>query len=204
MKILIALSEMELPARLTGKLSREGNEVVTAADAETASRLAASGQFDAALIQKDLPGADLSRIVSLLHGKGTPVAVALKGPLGAELLREPEAESYITFPFTSAEIAGTLAGIVEKASSGRKFDLFGIEIDVAKFTVGGAVRLTNEEIDVLEAAKDGKEPPSRRLKLYARSLNEKLSRFDRRVRIGKIEGKGYRTMIVHEWEDYDE
>ena len=196
MKILLALPDRDLLSGLCDILTLDGNDVRCAFDGIQAAKHAAEGGFDAALVDRALPRADLRAMTELLHASGTPVVVATKDRFSADLIKNAYAESYMTYPFLVSDLTETLSGVTEKAKSGRIIDVCGIAVDVSGFTMGGRVRLTNEEIDVLEAVCEGRSLPSRHREIYVASLNAKISQIDPSRRIEYVRGEGYRATVT--------
>ncbi len=196
MKILLALPDRDLLSGLGDILTLDGNEVTCAFDAIQAARFSSDKRFDAALVDRSLPRGDLRALTELLHESKTPVVVVTKDRFSAELLMRAEAESYMTYPFLVPDLTETLLGVTEKASSGRVFDVCGIAVDVSKFLMGGSVKMTNEEIDVLEAVCEGRPVPPRRREIYVASINAKMARIDPARRIEYVAGEGYRVRVT--------
>ncbi len=199
MRILFAAPDRDLLSGYRLLLEDCGHETATAFDGTGAVSKLANGTFDLAILDRDLPRVDAGRIVAMLNEQGVPVILLTKARLHAAQLLEPAlANDYLTYPFLPAELTAAIDETARKAGSGEMFTAGDLTVDVPGFTLGGSVRLTGAEIDILAALNRGETPQTRHMSVYIAALNNKFERLNRSQRIGFLPNEGYRMVMNRE------
>ena len=140
-------------------LTREGHDVTTAKDAESARRLMATMAFDLVILDVMMPGEDgLSLLKSVREKKSdTPVILLTARSLPAERIEGLKigADDYLSKPFEPEELALRIASILKRAAPEAPVEelrLSGMIFHVGKGELrkdGRLVRLTESETQLL-------------------------------------------------------
>lgn len=140
-------------------LTREGHDVTTAKDAESARRLMATMSFDLVILDVMMPGEDgLSLLKSVREKKSdTPVILLTARSLPAERIEGLKigADDYLSKPFEPEELALRVASILKRAAPEAPVEelrLSGMIFHVGKGELrkdGRLVRLTESETQLL-------------------------------------------------------
>ncbi len=140
-------------------LTREGHDVTTAKDAESARRLMANMSFDLVILDVMMPGEDgLSLLKSVREKKSdTPVILLTARSLPAERIEGLKigADDYLSKPFEPEELALRIASVLKRAAPEAPVEelrLSGMIFHVGKGELrkdGRLVRLTESETQLL-------------------------------------------------------
>jgi DNA-binding response OmpR family regulator len=162
-RILVVDDEPNIVEIVRAYLAREGHDVVTATDGETALDLARSTQPDLVVLDVMLPRRSGFDVLRELRAAGSPVAVLMLTARDDVIDRvaglEMGADDYVTKPFEPREIVARVGTILRRTPSqaavprsGRV--LFDLTVDEAGREVvrgGEVVALTRVEFDLLSA-----------------------------------------------------
>ena len=108
MRILLAAPDRDLLECYGELLEADFGEVVTAFDGAQVLSLVSSEDFDAAILDCDIPLADHKKLIERIRGKGIPVIALING---SPDLREPAANAYLSYPFTPGELNAAILNI---------------------------------------------------------------------------------------------
>ena len=140
-------------------LTREGHDVTTAKDAETARRMMATMSFDLVILDVMMPGEDGLSLLKSVREKNadTPVILLTARSLPAERIEGLKigADDYLSKPFEPEELALRIASILKRAAPEAPVEelrLSGMVFHVNKGELrkdGRLVRLTESETQLL-------------------------------------------------------
>ena len=198
-------------------LTREGHDVTTAKDAETARRMMATMSFDLVILDVMMPGEDgLSLLKSVREKKSdTPVILLTARSLPAERIEGLKigADDYLSKPFEPEELALRIASILKRAAPKAPVEelrLSGMIFHVGKGELrkdGRLVRLTESETQLLGILAGRAGAPVSRHELamltaagVERSVDVQVTRLRRKierdprepVHLQTVRGVGYR------------
>jgi two-component system phosphate regulon response regulator OmpR len=198
-------------------LTREGHDVTTAKDAETARRMMATMSFDLVILDVMMPGEDgLSLLKSVREKKSdTPVILLTARSLPAERIEGLKigADDYLSKPFEPEELALRIASILKRATPEAPVEelrLSGMIFHVGKGELrkdGRLVRLTESETQLLGILAGRAGAPVSRHELamltaagVERSVDVQVTRLRRKierdprepVHLQTVRGVGYR------------
>lgn len=198
-------------------LTREGHDVTTAKDAETARRMMATMSFDLVILDVMMPGEDgLSLLKSVREKKSdTPVILLTARSLPAERIEGLKigADDYLSKPFEPEELALRIASILKRAAPEAPVEelrLSGMIFHVGKGELrkdGRLVRLTESETQLLGILAGRAGAPVSRHELamltaagVERSVDVQVTRLRRKierdprepVHLQTVRGVGYR------------
>lgn len=198
-------------------LTREGHDVTTAKDAESARRLMATMSFDLVILDVMMPGEDgLSLLKSVREKKSdTPVILLTARSLPAERIEGLKigADDYLSKPFEPEELALRIASILKRAAPEAPVEelrLSGMVFHVNKGELrkdGRLVRLTESETQLLSILAGRAGAPVSRHELamltaagVERSVDVQVTRLRRKierdprepVHLQTVRGVGYR------------
>ncbi|HOY77050.1 MAG TPA: response regulator transcription factor [Hyphomonadaceae bacterium] len=198
-------------------LTREGHDVTTAKDAETARRMMATMTFDLVILDVMMPGEDgLSLLKSVREKKSdTPVILLTARSLPAERIEGLKigADDYLSKPFEPEELALRIASILKRAAPEAPVEelrLSGMIFHVGKGELrkdGRLVRLTESETQLLGILAGRAGAPVSRHELamltaagVERSVDVQVTRLRRKierdprepVHLQTVRGVGYR------------
>jgi DNA-binding response OmpR family regulator len=163
-RLLLVEDDKTLRQALSFNLSREGYEVATAADGESALEAARSGRQDLILLDVMLPGMSGVEVLRVLRREGVSTPVIILSAKGDEIDRvvglQVGADDYVAKPFSRPELLARIEAVLrrerrrgdEPAESHEDLAFGPVRIDVARreLTVdGNPVHLTTKEFDLL-------------------------------------------------------
>ena len=169
-RVLVVDDEPALRDSVTYALEREGFDVETVADGETALELAGREPFDAVVLDVMLPGLPGTEVCRRLRGESAVPIVMLTAKT-AEVDRvvglELGADDYVTKPFSLAELVARVRAVLRRRELDRSeaeapvLVVGGLAIDRVRHEVrvdGGLVELTPSEFRLLAllASKPGR------------------------------------------------
>ncbi|MGH3621896.1 MAG: response regulator transcription factor [Sciscionella sp.] len=159
-RVLVVDDELGVRRALQRGLSAEGMEVVVAADGPSGLRIAATGAFDAMLLDIMLPGLSGYRVLERLRADGvrTPVLLvsAKDGDFDQADGLDLGADGYVIKPFSFVVLVAQLKALLRRGDSGERHRLLRLgplEIDRASRSVrwdGADVPLSPREFAVLD------------------------------------------------------
>ena len=121
-KVLLVEDEPGLVMTLTDRLMAEGYDVESATDAPSGLEMAASGSFDAILLDVMLPGGNGMDVCRTLRQRGlqTPILMlTAKGQVVDKVVGlKLGADDYLVKPFEMAELLARVEALVRRASTG--------------------------------------------------------------------------------------
>ena len=199
MKILLAASDRDLLQGYEKLLTMDGHQVTTAFDGAQVVELMAGGPYDIAVLEEKLPRIGGEQLLELLRREALPAILLLDERVSVKhLLRASPPEAYLSFPFLPADLTELLDSTVRKLAAKEIERFGGVAVDAARFRFAGtAVRLTTQEIDLMEALARREKPQGRQARTIIQALNEKLARLGS-VRIEYELQKGYKLVNDHE------
>ena len=160
MHILIVEDDAEMAAYVKKGLSESGHTVDTAATGTDGLNLALNCTFDAAIIDRMLPGLDGLVLIESLRKAGNRLPVLILSALGQVDHRveglQAGGDDYLTKPFAFSELEARLAALVRRAGSEAaetKFSIADLELDLLKRSVtraGHEITLQPKEFALLE------------------------------------------------------
>lgn len=119
--LLVVEDELKLLNELCRGLSEEGFAVLTAGNAEVASKVVASSEFAAIVLDLRLPGKDGLEFLRELRASGnsTPVLILTARDSLAERVSglDGGADDYLTKPFAFAELVARLRALIRRRAS---------------------------------------------------------------------------------------
>jgi two-component system, OmpR family, alkaline phosphatase synthesis response regulator PhoP len=162
-RLLLVEDDPTLRQALTFNLAREGYEVSSAADGETALEAARNERLDLILLDVMLPGMSGVEVLRVLRRDGVTTPVIILSAKGEEIDRvvglKVGADDYVAKPFSRPELLARIEAVLrrhrrETDEPERKQELaFGeVRIDVARREVtveGQPIHLTTKEFDLL-------------------------------------------------------
>lgn len=159
-RVLVVDDELGVRRALQRGLSAEGMDVVVAEDGPSGLRIAATGAFDAMLLDIMLPGLSGYRVLERLRADGvrTPVLLvsAKDGDFDQADGLDLGADGYVVKPFSFVVLVAQLKALLRRGSSGDRHQLLrlgALEIDRGSRTVrwdGEDVPLSPREFAVLD------------------------------------------------------
>lgn len=157
-RILVADDDPGLRIVLRDALAREGNEVVTAENGETALRAFAGEAFDLVVTDLSMPVLDGSGLVRELRKGGSDVPILILTVRGEErekvALLDAGADDYVVKPFSVAELLARVRALLRrKAALPVAFKIADLAIDLDQRCVRRGteeIRLTPTELDLLK------------------------------------------------------
>lgn len=157
MRILFAAPDRDLLGCYGRILEADIGETVTAFDGTQVLSLMSSGDFDLAVLDRNIPRIGLDKLLGKSHGRRIPVIVLTDKPVGVHMLmEEPLPCAFLPYPFTADVLESAIRDVSEKAASGRRLEVSGLGIDVSGFRIDKGPSLTAAEINVLESLLSGK------------------------------------------------
>jgi DNA-binding response OmpR family regulator len=162
-RLLLVEDDPTLRQALTFNLSREGYDVTTAADGETALDAARNDRLDLILLDVMLPGMSGVEVLRVLRREGVATPVIILSAKGDEIDRvvglKVGADDYVAKPFSRPELLARIEAVLRRqrreadAPEQREELAFGpVRIDVPRREVtvdGEPVHLTTKEFDLL-------------------------------------------------------
>ena len=121
-RVLLVEDEPGLVMTLTDRLMAEGYDVESATDAPSGLEMAASGSFDAILLDVMLPGGNGVDVCRTLRQRGlqTPILMlTAKGQVVDKVVGlKLGADDYLVKPFEMAELLARIEALLRRASTG--------------------------------------------------------------------------------------
>jgi DNA-binding response OmpR family regulator len=162
-RLLLVEDDRTLRQALTFNLTREGYEVTSAADGETALEAARSDRLDLILLDVMLPGMSGVEVLRVLRREGVATPIIILSAKGDEIDRvvglKVGADDYVAKPFSRPELLARIEAVLrrqrrETSEPERREELaFGpVRIDVARREVTvdeEPIHLTTKEFDLL-------------------------------------------------------
>jgi two-component system alkaline phosphatase synthesis response regulator PhoP len=117
-KILLVEDDRTLRQALTFNLAREGYEVVTAADGQTALGMARAQRLDLVLLDVMLPGMSGIEVLRTLRREGISTPVIILSAKGEEIDRvvglKVGADDYVAKPFSRPELLARIEAVLRR------------------------------------------------------------------------------------------
>ena len=162
-RLLLVEDDPTLRQALTFNLTREGYEVATASDGETALEAARNDRLDLVLLDVMLPGMSGVEVLRVLRREGVTTPVIILSAKGDEIDRvvglKVGADDYIAKPFSRPELLARIEAVLrrqrreaDEPDRQERLDFGQVQIDVARREVtidGEPVHLTTKEFDLL-------------------------------------------------------
>jgi two-component system alkaline phosphatase synthesis response regulator PhoP len=162
-RLLIVEDDPTLRQALTFNLAREGYEVSSSADGESALQAARNERLDLILLDVMLPGMSGLEVLRALRRDGVSTPVIVLSAKGDEIDRvvglKVGADDYVSKPFSRPELLARIEAVLRRhrrepdAPEHREELAFdGVKIDVARRQVqvdGNQIHLTTKEFDLL-------------------------------------------------------
>jgi DNA-binding response OmpR family regulator len=162
-KILLVEDDRTLRQALAFNLSREGYELVAAADGETALGIARAQALDLILLDVMLPGMSGIEVLRTLRREGRDTPVIILSAKGEEIDRvvglKVGADDYIAKPFSRPELLARIEAVLRRnrrsaaePEVAETITLGAIQIDRERRELriaGKAVHLTTKEFELL-------------------------------------------------------
>lgn len=189
-RILIAEDEQAIADLLAMNLERAGYSCVWAPDGLSAIEKLEQENFDLALLDVMMPGADGYDVLNYMKPLNIPaIFITARDSVADRVYGLHEgADDYITKPFEIVELLARVESVLRRYNkSASHFSLDGVEVDLPSRTVtknGEAINLTMKEFDLLVLFLQNKNIALFRETLY------------RRVWGGDYTGEG-RTVDLH-------
>ena len=160
MYILLVEDDVEMAAYLQKGLKESGHIIDTAATGPDGLNLALHCTFDAAIIDRMLPGLDGLALIAALRQAGNKLPVLILSALGQVDHRveglQAGGDDYLAKPFAFSELEARLAALVRRAgveAAETSLALADLELDLLSRTVtraGREIALQPKEFAVLE------------------------------------------------------
>lgn len=197
MKVLLASPDRDFLSSFEKLLALSGHGVVTSFDGTQVVKLVANGGIDVAVCDENIPRIDINRVAALLSESGIPVIVLLNRKVSTKLLlSDLAANAFLTFPFLPDELAKLIEKVADKARNGGIFEICGVKVDVKNFRFENTgIKLSNGELDILSALKEGRSLTTRHTDVYINSLNNKFKLLKKDVCIEYAQNQGYRPVM---------
>jgi len=162
-RLLIVEDDPTLRQALAFNLAREGYEVSSAADGESALEAARSDRLDLILLDVMLPGMSGIELLRVLRRDGVTTPVIVLSAKGDEIDRvvglKVGADDYVSKPFSRPELLARIEAVLrrqrrepEQREQHGELEFDGVRIDVARRRVhvdGREIHLTTKEFDLL-------------------------------------------------------
>jgi len=162
-RLLLVEDDPTLRQALSFNLGREGYDVATASDGETALVAARSERLDLILLDVMLPGMSGVEVLRVLRREGVATPVIILSAKGDEIDRvvglKVGADDYIAKPFSRPELLARIEAVLrrqrreaEVPEVREQLTFGGVAIDVARREVrvdGQEIHLTTKEFDLL-------------------------------------------------------
>ena len=199
LKILLADSNRDFLTSFKKLLELSGHEVICAFDGTQVIQKLHEQNSDIVILENDIPRIAGKIIISQLNSSDIPVISILSSKINSDiLLSDTLSNAYISLPFFPSELEELVTQVTDKKKKGQKTVYEDIEIDEASFRLCDKLRVTNEEINVIKALIDKEDINSRKSWPYISSLNNKLTKLNKKNRIRYVMQEGYRLVTDNE------
>ena len=196
MKILVAVPDRDLLSAIKRLLELGGDDAVSSFDGIMAIDMLAKGGFDAAVIDANIPRADVSAVVGYCIERNVrTVVLTYKSVNTSQLLNDCIASSYLQYPFEPSKLTVLIRNVVSK-SSDPGYD--NGKIRIRNCILNNRIRLTNEEEELIISLSDGGGIPEGCSSVYIRSADKKLALSGTGAHIAYIMNEGYKMVFDHE------
>jgi two-component system alkaline phosphatase synthesis response regulator PhoP len=162
-RLLLVEDDPTLRQALSFNLTREGYDVTTAADGESALEAARSDRLDLVLLDVMLPGMSGVEVLRVLRRDGVSTPVIILSAKGDEIDRvvglKVGADDYVAKPFSRPELLARIEAVLrrhrreaEMPENRERLEFGHLRIDVARREVtvdGEPIHLTTKEFDLL-------------------------------------------------------
>ncbi len=162
-RLLLVEDDATLRQALAFNLTREGYEVATVADGESALEAGRNDRLDLILLDVMLPGMSGVEVLRVLRGEGVSTPVIILSAKGDEIDRvvglKVGADDYVAKPFSRPELLARIEAVMRRhrrepdAPEEREEITFGsvrIDVDRREVTLSGVpLHLTTKEFDLL-------------------------------------------------------
>jgi two-component system alkaline phosphatase synthesis response regulator PhoP len=162
-RLLIVEDDPTLRQALTFNLAREGYEVSSSADGESALQAARNERLDLILLDVMLPGMSGLEVLRALRRDGVSTPVIVLSAKGDEIDRvvglKVGADDYVSKPFSRPELLARIEAVLrrhrrepDEPEHRGELAFDGVKIDVARRQVqvdGNQIHLTTKEFDLL-------------------------------------------------------
>jgi two-component system alkaline phosphatase synthesis response regulator PhoP len=162
-RLLLVEDDPTLRQALAFNLTREGYEVSTAADGESALEAARSERLDLVLLDVMLPGMSGVEVLRVLRREGVTTPVIILSAKGDEIDRvvglKIGADDYVAKPFSRPELLARIEAVMRRGrregdpdEKREELDFGDVHIDVTRREVsvaGEPLHLTTKEFDLL-------------------------------------------------------
>jgi DNA-binding response OmpR family regulator len=163
-RLLLVEDDATLRRALSFNLVREGYEVVTAADGESAMEAARGEGLDLIVLDVMLPGMSGVEVLRVLRREGVTTPVIMLSAKGDEIDRvvglQVGADDYVAKPFSRPELLARIEAVLRRGrrsddadpEARRELAFAGVRIDVSRREVtvnGEPIHLTVKEFDLL-------------------------------------------------------
>jgi two-component system alkaline phosphatase synthesis response regulator PhoP len=162
-RILVVEDDRTLRQTLSFNLTREGYDVTTAGDGETALEAARNQRLDLVLLDVMLPGMSGVEVLRVLRRDGIGTPVIMVSAKGDEIDRvvglQVGADDYVTKPFSRPELLARIEAVLRRQRSepigeerSERIQLGQVLVDVGRRRVtiaGRPLHLTTKEFDLL-------------------------------------------------------
>jgi len=162
-RLLLVEDDPTLRQALAFNLTREGYEVSTAADGESALEAARSERLDLVLLDVMLPGMSGVEVLRVLRREGVSTPVIILSAKGDEIDRvvglKIGADDYVAKPFSRPELLARIEAVMRRGrregepdKKSEELDFGDVHISVTRREVtvaGESLHLTTKEFDLL-------------------------------------------------------
>ena len=195
MRILLAAPDRDLLQCCSELLAQDAVETVTAFDGTQVMALLDTESFDLTLLDRSLPRIAAPHIIARMNERRIPTVVLLNSAVTLpNLMEQPLAVDYLSYPFDTAELLEEVRNVIEIAASEEQIAFGDMQANAYDFRLNGGDRITASEFRLLKALINGQRMDKAILGVYAGALNEKLAKQNSRVRIRYRAGEGYQLV----------
>ena len=207
MKILIASPDRDFLSGYRKLFELNGDEVTVAFDGFQFMAYLQERKYDFAFLDRSLPRVEHEKLLRVINDIGIPVIVLQGMRMTAKLLmQEALANSYLIYPFSPQELFVRTEEVLQKRRNAGMHMIGGVQVDLAGFTLDGKIRVTNEEINILQFLMAGKDAegrkdgataqlPVRHGMYYVNALNQKFAMLHRKTEIKYVMNEGYELVV---------
>lgn len=221
MRILIAAPDRDFLTCYQKVLELEGFETATAFDGFQVMAWLQERSYDFVILDRSLPRVGHDRLIKLVNEMEIPVIVLQTMKMDARLLlKDHLANAYLRYPFQSKELLRVIKEVSQKRQNEQVLRVGDVNLNTRTFLLSDKLRITNEEIDILEflakmqtdrqgfkdkaggsvteASGEKMELPVRHGLYYVNALNQKFEKLQKKVRIQYEMNKGYGLVDAYE------